>query len=144
MIWKARISCLLDEHDLKTYVDSVVVVPADADPLKKYKAEMAKAKRLILDGVRDHVVCHIAGKGTTKEMWDALATLYQGSSEQRKMYLKKKLRSAQMQKGEHVDPFFTKLKETYDEFFVAGHTPQDSKLVRLALNSVSYEWQVFI
>lgn len=35
VIWKVRISCLLDEHDLKTYVDSVVVVPADSDPLKK-------------------------------------------------------------------------------------------------------------
>jgi len=87
VIWKARISCLLDEHDLKAYVDSVVVEPVDVDPLKKYKAEMVKAKRLILNKMRDHVVCHIAGKGTTKEMWDALATLYQGSSEQQKMYL---------------------------------------------------------
>ena len=75
-------SCLLDEHFLKTYVDSVVVVPADPDPLKKYRANMVKAKRMILDGVKDHVVCHILGKGTAKEMWDALATLYQGSSEQ--------------------------------------------------------------
>ena len=56
MIWKARISCLLDEHDLKMYVDSVVAIPGDAYPLKKYKAKMAKAKWLILDGVRDHVV----------------------------------------------------------------------------------------
>ena len=62
VIWKAGISCLLDEHDLKTYIDSVVVVPADADPLKKYRKEMAKAKRLILDGVRDHMVSHIDGK----------------------------------------------------------------------------------
>ncbi len=31
VIWKARISFLLDEHDLKTYVDSVVVVPMDPD-----------------------------------------------------------------------------------------------------------------
>jgi len=27
VIWKARFSCLLDEHDLKAYVDSVVTVP---------------------------------------------------------------------------------------------------------------------
>ena len=77
VIWKARISCLLDEHDLKTYVDSVVVVPADPDPLKKYKGEMEKDKRLILDGVRDHVVCHIVDKDTGQQMWEALATLYE-------------------------------------------------------------------
>jgi len=76
-----------------TYVDSVVAVLADADPLKKYKTEMAKVKRMILDGVKDHVVCHVASRGIAKEMWDALATLYQGSSEQRKMHLEQKLRS---------------------------------------------------
>ena len=96
VIWKARMSFLLNEHALKTYVDSVVAVPADPDLLKKYRSVMAKAKRMILDGVKDHVVCHVASRGTTKEMWDALATLYQGSSEQRKMYLEQKLRSTQM------------------------------------------------
>lgn len=61
-----------------------------------YKVEMAKAKRIILDGVKDNVVCQVASKGTAKEMWDALAELYQGSFEQRKMYFKQKLRSSQM------------------------------------------------
>ena len=87
---------ILDEHALKMYVDNVVAEPANANLLKKYKAEMAKAKRMILDGVKDHMVCHIVSKGTANEMWDALATLYQGSSEQRKMYLEQKLRYAQM------------------------------------------------
>jgi len=44
VIWKARISCLLDEHNLKIYVDSVVAIPTDPDALKKYKGEMEKAK----------------------------------------------------------------------------------------------------
>ena len=105
---------------------------------------MAKAKRMILDGVKGHMVCQVASRGTAKEMWDSLATLYQGSSKKRKMYLEQKLRSAQMQKGERVDPFLTKLKETRDELLAAGHTTQDSELVRLALNSVSDEWQVFV
>ena len=47
VIWKARMSFLLDEHALKTYVDSVVVELVDADLLKKYKVEMAKAKRMM-------------------------------------------------------------------------------------------------
>ena len=81
VIWKARISCLLDEHNLKTYVDSVVVVPMDPDPLKKYKGQMEKAKRLILDIVRDHIVCHIVSNDTARQMWEALAMLYEGSFE---------------------------------------------------------------
>jgi len=42
---------------------------------------MAKAKRMILDGVRDHIVSHLAGKNISKEMWDAVATLFQNPSE---------------------------------------------------------------
>ena len=80
VIWKARMSFLLDEHVLKAYVNNVVAVLANADPLKKYISEMAKAKTMILDGVKDHVVCHVSSRGTAKEMWDALATLYQGYS----------------------------------------------------------------
>jgi len=99
VIWKAKINCLLDEHNLKACVDSVVAESTDADPLKKYKVEMVKAKQLILDEVRDHIVCHIVGKGMTKEIWDALATLYQGSSEQRKMYLEEKMRSTRDAEG---------------------------------------------
>lgn len=72
----------MDEHFLKIYVDSVVVEPTDPDLLKKYKGEMVKAKRMILNGVKDHVVCHISRKGISKEMWDAFSMLYQGSSEQ--------------------------------------------------------------
>ncbi len=96
VIWKERMSCLLDEHFLKFYVDVAVDGPTDPDPLKKYKGEMAKTKRMILDGVKDHIFYHIAGRKTTKEMWDALSMLYQGSSEKRKMYLEQKMRSMHM------------------------------------------------
>ena len=37
---------------------------------KKYKKEMEKAKRLILDGVRDHVVSHMGGEDTARQMWE--------------------------------------------------------------------------
>ena len=86
VIWKARMLCLLDEHFLKSYVNNVMVVLVDPNPLK-YRGEMAKTKRMILDIVKDHVVCNIASRGIAKEMWDALTTLYQGFFEQRNMYL---------------------------------------------------------
>ena len=64
VICKERIRFLLDEYDLKGFVDNVVVVPTNLDQNKKYKSDMAKAKRLILDGVNDHIVSHIARKNT--------------------------------------------------------------------------------
>ena len=105
---------------------------------------MAKAKRLIVDGVRDHIVSHISSKGTTKEMWNALATLYQGSSEQQKMFLEEKMRTTRMQKGERIDPFLSKLQVNGDQLAVIGAAPKAIEMDRLALNSVYKDNQVFV
>ena len=80
VIWKERIQFLLDEFDLKTFVANVVVVPKNPDQLMKYKTNMAKCKRLILDGINDHIVSHVAGKGIAREMWEVLFLLYEGTS----------------------------------------------------------------
>jgi len=64
-----------------------VAIPVDPTDNEKYEEEMAREKCIILDGVKDHVVQHIAKKGTEKEMWNTLKTLYQHTSLQRKMLL---------------------------------------------------------
>ena len=51
VIWKARMFFRLDEYDLKPFIDAVVAIPTDVDQLKEYRKEMARAKRLVLDGV---------------------------------------------------------------------------------------------
>ena len=69
------------------HAEKVLVVPTDADPLKKYEENQARTKRLIIDRVKDHVIPHIAGKNTINDMWSALETMYQGGSMQRRMLL---------------------------------------------------------
>eukprot|EP00253_Pinus_taeda_P004485 PITA_04485 len=93
---QARILIVLDKNRIKDYALKVVDVPVDADPPQKYEEAQAKAKCMILDGVKDHVVPHIAEKDTTREMWEMLTTLYQGTSVQRKMLLENQLRQYQM------------------------------------------------
>ena len=105
VIWRSRILTVLDEYDIKDHVENVLVVPVDPDPLKKFKENQARAKRLIMDGVKDHVMLHIAEKNTTNEMWTTLETMYHGGSMQRKMLLENQMRLFQMQKGEEIDPF---------------------------------------
>lgn len=76
-------------------------------------------------------------------MWDALSTLYQGISEQRKMY-PKKLRLIWMQKGEGINPYLTRIQEFQDQLSTVGAMPQPTELVRLVLNSVVEDWQGFV
>ena len=104
---------------------------------------MARSKRLILEGVKDHIVPHIAAKNTAREMWVGLEKLYQGSSEQRKMYLEEKMRNTRMKKGERFDSL-SHIQDNRDQLLAIGFAPRDSELVRLTLNSVSEDYQVFV
>lgn len=76
VIWKARILVVLDRHRIKDFALKVVAIPIDPAENEKYEDAMARAKCMILDRVKDHVIPHIAEKNTTKEMWDTLTTLY--------------------------------------------------------------------
>ena len=53
-----------------------MVIPVDPVDNERYEDAMAKAKCIILDGVKDHVIPHIAEKNTAREMWQMLTTLY--------------------------------------------------------------------
>jgi hypothetical protein len=75
--WKARIIFLLEENDLKDYNEKVIPDPNDAQKLAAHKKREVKAKRVLLDSVKDHLVPHIFEKKTAKDMYDALVGLYQ-------------------------------------------------------------------
>jgi len=125
----------MDRHRIKDYALKVVVIPVDPTENEKYEEVQARAKCMILHGVKDHVKAHIAEKNTAKEMWDILTTLYRGSSVQRKMLLENQLRSYQMKKGEEIDPFL-KLQEIWDQLTSVGSTPNPEFMVRTTLNAV--------
>ena len=97
-----------------------------------------------MDGVKDHIIPHLSGKKTTREMWEALAKLYQSDSQSRKMLLREKLRSTKMAKGESVVTYLTKFTQIQDELAAVGETMDETELVRTALNDFTKQWEVFV
>ena len=89
-----------------------------------------------MDGVKDHVIPHIAEKNTAREMWEALTTLLEGSSVQWKMLLENQLRLFQTQKAEEIDLFVIRLQEVRDQLASVGATPNVGFMVRTSLNVV--------
>ena len=73
-VWKARILSVLYRNCVKHFALKTIVIPVDPAENDKYEEAMARAKSIILDGVKDHVVPHIAEKDTTNEMWEALTS----------------------------------------------------------------------
>jgi len=87
VVWKAGILSVLDRNRVKHFALRTIPIPVDPIDNNKYEDAMARAKSIILDGVKDHIVPHIVEKNTTQEMWEALTKLYQQTSVQRKMLL---------------------------------------------------------
>jgi hypothetical protein len=146
--WKERMILLLQENELWDIVENTtthpVVVPTDATLLAAYTKKSIKAKRFILDAIKDHLIPHLTGKTHAYEMWESLTKLYQSTNENRKMVLREKLKSIKMTKAENVVTYLTRLTQVRDELGAVGEAIVDSDLVRTTLNGVSKQWVVFV
>ena len=110
--WKVQMLVVLKENKIWNYVISVVVVPAiNPVSLDFHEVKEAKSQRIILDGVKDHLIPHLAKKKTTKEMWDALKNLFEAKNEKWKMALKDKQHVTKMGKGESVSSYLTQVAQ---------------------------------
>ena len=113
-VWKARILIVLEAYNLRDHAEQTLATPTDPDLLWKHKEADGHAKRLIMDGIKDHIVPHLAEKKTANEMWTTLISLYEGKSVQRKMLLETQMRSFMMNKGEDMEHFLFKLQSIRD------------------------------
>ena len=73
--WKYRVLLILEEHDLENYVKWEVVDPEGDKDKAKQKKNMVKAKRIISNSIKDHLITHVSSLKTSKEMFDALTNL---------------------------------------------------------------------
>eukprot|EP00253_Pinus_taeda_P023126 PITA_23126 len=106
---------VLEDNSLKDFIDQEVPKPTDATQLAEWKKCVARARRILLEGVQDHKVASLHGKETTFALWKTLKDLYQNSSDQRKLALKDKLRKIKCEKDETISMYLTKLITCRDE-----------------------------
>ena len=107
---------VLKENRLWTIVSTMVTFPASYPiALDIHEVKEAKAQRLILDGIRDHLIPHVAKKNSSYEIWNTLKGLYKAKNENQIMALKKKLQGTKMAKGEGVASFLTRVAQTKDD-----------------------------
>jgi hypothetical protein len=134
----------LEENDLKEYVEMVIPDPKDAQELAAHKKREVKAKRVLLDSVKDHLIPHISEKKTTKDMYDALVGLYQSGNASRKLILRHQLRSVEMSKSDTVASYLMRITQIRDQLVAIGEAVDDTELVNVALNGFPGSWEPFV
>ena len=67
--WKYRMEAVLDDNGLKEFIDTDILKPTDAAQADAWQKKIAKCRRILLEGVKDHIVSSLHGKATPYLMW---------------------------------------------------------------------------
>lgn len=62
-----------------------------------------------MDGVRDHIIHHISGNDTGRQMWVALIGLYLSSNENMKMVMQEKVNNIKMSRSKTVTSYLMRI-----------------------------------
>ena len=68
-----------------------VPVPEGDEVKALHKRNLVKAKRIIIDSIKDHLIPQVSSLNTPKEMFDSLTKLFEGKNINRKMTLRNQL-----------------------------------------------------
>jgi hypothetical protein len=142
---KDRMEAILEENGLKEFIDGDVPKPVATNTanLDAWKKKVAKARRILLEGVQDHIVSSLHGKSTPHAMWKVFIDLFQNSSDHRKLALKDKLRKIKMEKSDSIPKYLMKFVQCLDELGSVGITVVDDDLVILALLGLPKSWHSY-
>jgi hypothetical protein len=66
--WRERIALVIEEQGFWDFVEGTPVPPTDPAQLVAHLRKDVKARRIIIDRVKDHIIPHLLGKKTAKEM----------------------------------------------------------------------------
>eukprot|EP00253_Pinus_taeda_P025122 PITA_25122 len=134
---------VLDDIGLKEFIDAEVPKPTEAAQVEAWQKKTTKCRRILLEGVKDHIVSSLHGKASPYLMWKALIDLIQSKSDQRKFALKDKLRNIKCEKGDSMPKYLMKFTQCWDELGSVGVTVDDEELVSLALLGLSKSWHSY-
>jgi hypothetical protein len=121
-----------------------VTPPMDPQELVIHNQKDVKARRIILDAVKDHLIPHLSEKKSAREMFEALTNLFQSSNTNRKMVLREKFRNTKMTRSDTVTNYLTKITQVRDQLAAVGEVVTDEEMVRTALNGFTKPWAPFI
>ena len=134
---------VLEDNGLKDFIDQEVPKLTDATELAEWNKCVATARRILLEGVRDHIVSSLHGKEAPFSMWKTLKDLYQKNNGQRKLALKDKLQKIKCEKGDTISTYLNKLTTCRDELGSVGITTADDDMVSLALLDIPKSWHSY-
>jgi hypothetical protein len=105
---------------------------------------MVRAKRIIGDSIKDHLIPQVSSRNTPKEIFDALTKMYEGKRIKENMNLRIQLKNTKMQKGETFHDYFSRVSQFKEQLEEIRDNLDEAKLIMTTLNGLTIPWDAFI
>lgn len=142
--WKHIITMILEEHDLIDYVEKDFLEPEGDEQKTKFIKERAKVRRILTESIKDNLIPYITEHKTPKDMFDALARLYESKNTSIKLTLRNQLRTTKMGKSDTIATYFMKISQIKNQLIAINEIIDDSELVTITLNGFPSAWDAFV
>ena len=104
--WKSRLLLLLELNDLLQFVKAKVQELEAEEDKPRWRKDDAKARRNLVESVRDHLVPQISKKTTARRMFKTLKNLFEHSSINVTLTFRNQLSNMKMTKSENIASYF--------------------------------------
>ena len=105
---------------------------------------MVKAKRIIVDSIKDHIIPQVSSLNTPKEMFDSLTKLFYGKKINQKMTLRNQFKNVNIQNAETIQSYFARVSQIKEQLEGVEEEVENEKIVITSLNGLSGSWDSFI
>lgn len=120
MAWAFRLERLLKRHGLWDVITKSK--PTDKAEIVAWNTKNDQAEDLLIRCISNCQVVYIKNKASAKEIWDALKVIYEPKCQGQINFVRDEISRMQIEEGESLRAFFTKLEEKFAEFEAAGGT----------------------
>ena len=131
--WKYQIMLILEENDLEGFIQEEVREPEEDEAKAKYKKDMIKAKRIMVESIKDNLIPQVSSRRKRKKMFDALSNLFEGRNINRNMTLSNHLKSVKAQNSEKMQSYFTRVAQIKEQLEAIG---EEVEIVMTTLNGL--------
>jgi hypothetical protein len=79
-----------------------------------------RAKRIMADSIKDHLIHHISSLSSPKQMIDTLTRMFEGSNINRRMTMRSQLNNVKIQNSETIHFYFSRVNQLKEQIEAIG------------------------
>ena len=138
--WKYRISLVLEENELNSYITKEVPVLEGDEAKALHKKKLVMDKRIIVYSIKDDIIPHVSSLKTPKAMFHALTKLFEGKNINQKMTLRNQLKNVKIQNDETIQHYFTRVSQIKEQLEAVDEEVENAEIVMTTLNDLPRTW----